>query len=105
MAAARGGLSSGRDAVGGRQCAQGPLLCQSQGLLLREGLFATPSEDDNKGSAALGIIKRHWPVTAKAQLHPPRVMFCIKPGFRQAKAEHRTMDKSQLDRTDGWDRH
>lgn len=77
-----------------------PLLCQSQGLLLREGLFATPSEDDNEGSAVQGVIKRHCPVTANTQVHLTRAMLCIKPGFRQAKAEHRTTDKPELDRTD-----
>lgn len=77
------------------------MLCQSQGLLLREGLFATPPENDDKGSAVLGVIKRHCPVTANTQLHPTREMFCIKPGSRQAKAEHRAADKPELDRTDG----
>lgn len=96
MAAAGGGLGSGWHAGGGRQCARPiamPVTGAAQGLLLREGLFAAPSEDDNEGSAAHGVIKRHCPVTANTQLHPTRVMFCIKPGFSQAEAEHRTMDK------------
>lgn len=48
-----------------------------------EGLFATPSQDDNEGPAVQGVIKNHWPSTDSAPvtshrgdvLHNMRLVF------------------------------